>query len=357
LSGAGATGIPFGASSLREPNLATVVPDDQVADPDANPRVRAVYAEMVSGPSRPDHRLLVGQALRGWDFVRPIDQPVTALTAVGLPAPAVVEADVTAFGVNDAHDAALQAVLARHAVAGGLIGLSYHADNPFNGGDVNNRDDVDLPQLADPCEPQTSAGSAWRDALDRAAVVMGRLAALDAVVLFRPLHESNGDWFWWGQTDPVDFRATWLGMFRYLTGTKKLHNVLWVYAANRNDGGALSDPTRLYPGDDLVDLVGLDIYDDDLSDAEPEAPGYAAMVGLGKPFGITEYGATNWPSAHDGAVHLPNSKVIQLIKQRYPNSVLATSWYSSDGNNWQISDKPGPQSLLLDAWAITLAGP
>jgi mannan endo-1,4-beta-mannosidase len=357
LSGAGATDIPVGAGSFRKLNLATVVPDDQVADPDANPRVLAAYAEMVSAPSRADRRLLVGQALRGWDFARPIDQPVTALIAAGLPAPAIIEVDLTAFGVTGGHDAALHSVLARHAAAGGPISLSFHASNPFNGGDVDNRDDVDLPQITHPEDPQTPAGSAWRDALDRAAAVIEQLAALDAVVLFRPLHESNGDWFWWGQTDPADFRATWLGMFRYLTATKKLHNVLWVYAANRNNDGALSDPTRLYPGDDLVDIVGLDIYDDDLSDAEPGAPGYAEMIGLGKPFGITEYGATNWPSAHDGAIHLPNSRVIQLIRQRYPGSVLATAWYSSNGNNWQISDKPDPQSLLLDPWAITLANP
>jgi mannan endo-1,4-beta-mannosidase len=291
--------------------------------------------------------------LRGWDFDRPVAQPVTALTDAGLPAPKLLEVDLTDFGVTTPHDAELFTLLLSHAAQGGLIGLSFHVGNPFTGGGVNDTRDVDLPQLADPAIPQTPAGARWKAELDRIADVMQQFADVDAVVLFRPLHESNGFWFWWGQKDPVDFRATWQGMFRYLTTNTGLHNLLWVYSANRNFGGALADPTRLYPGDDLVDIVGLDIYDDDLSDAEPGEPGYAAMLALGKPSGITEYGAVNDPP-HDGAVHLPNDKVIRLIKQWYPDTVLATAWYSQEGNNWQISDKPTPQALLLDTWAITL---
>ena len=304
----------------------TPAPDGVPADPAATAPTRAVYSRLVAALSA-DQRLLVGQALRGWDFVVPVDQPITALTSVGLPAPAVIELDLTDFGVTAGQDAQLRTLLAKHAAAGGLISLSWHVDSPFthNADDGHNVDDpVDLPQLADPADPDTAPGHTWQAALDRVAAIMAKSAALDAVVLFRPLHESNGDWFWWGQSDPAEFRAVWRGMLNYLTGTNKLHNLLWVYAANRNDGGsAVADPTRLYPGDDLVDVVGLDIYDDDLTDAESGAPGYAAMVGLGKPFGITEYGAANWPSAHDGAVHLPNSKVVQLIEQRYPDTV---SW-------------------------------
>ncbi|MGH3987914.1 MAG: hypothetical protein ACRDTZ_11430, partial [Pseudonocardiaceae bacterium] len=109
----------------------------------------------------------------------------------------------------------------------------------------------------------------------------------------------------------------------------------------------------------VVDLVGLDIYDDDLL-ADTES-GYEALVALDKPFGITEYGATGWPEGeeHDGAVELPNDEVIEIIKERYPQTMLATAWYSSvppqRPNNWQISDKPRPEALLGDPWAITLA--
>jgi mannan endo-1,4-beta-mannosidase len=320
------------------------------ADPGATSAITAAYADLLAAPSRQDHRLVIGQALRGWDFAQPVDQPVTALTNAGLPSPALLELDLTDFGVTDEHDGELRALLLRHVSAGGLIGFSFHAGNPFTGGGVDDRSEVDLPLLVNPTDPQTPAGMIWKSQLDRIAKIMESFP--DAVVLFRPLHESNGDWFWWGQADPTEFRAVWRGMFAYLTVTRGLHNLLWVYSTNRYLGSDLSDPILRYPGDTIVDLVGLDIYDDDLANIEP---GYQAMVALDKPFGITEYGADNWPTAHDGAIELPNSEVIQLVKKTYPRAVLATAWYSSNGNNWQISDKPDRQALLLDSWAITVA--
>jgi hypothetical protein len=333
--------------------------DTTTADPDAAPATQAVYADLVAAATRVDHRLVIGQALRGWDSdADHLAEPVKALTDLGLPAPKLLEVDLTDF--NAGHAAGIFTLLFSHAAQGGLIGLTNHVDSPFTDGNV------DLPQLADPDHPETPAGIRWKSDLDRIADVIQQFADVGATVLFRPLHESNGFWFWYGQSDPADFQATWKGMFRYLTTTRGLHNLLWVYAAGRDYGDALSDPIRLYPGDDVVDVVGLDIYDDDLSDAQPGKRGYAAMAAMGKPFGITEYAAQNayddaagHHPAHDGDLFLPNDRVIGLIKERYPQSVLATAWYTSVdqvvgiSNHWQISDKRNPQALLLDTWAIT----
>jgi mannan endo-1,4-beta-mannosidase len=347
-------------SDAVTPQCEPVPADATTADVDATAATKAVYADLVAAPERVDHRLIVGQALRGWDPARLVE-PVTALTDRGLPAPKLLEVDLTDF---DAHAAGIFTLLLSHAAQGGLIGLSYHVDNPFTRGGDQDRDQVDLPQLADPDHPQTPAGTTWKADLDRIADVIQRFADAGAVVLFRPLHESNGGWFWWGQSDPAEFQATWQGMFRYLTTTRGLHNLLWVYSAGRDYGDALSDPIRLYPGDDVVDIVGLDIYDDELSDAQAGRRGYAAMAAIGKPFGITEYAAQNAYTvgqvhhlAHDGDRFLPNQRVIALIKERYPRTVLATAWYSSEdgdvNNHWQISDKSHPEALLLDSWAIT----
>ncbi|MDQ1725436.1 MAG: mannan endo,4-beta-mannosidase [Frankiaceae bacterium] len=348
-------------SDAVTPQCEPVPADTTTADVDATPATNALYADLVAAPTRVDHRLIIGQALRGWDAGNLVG-PVKELTDLGLPAPKLLEVDVTDF---ELHADGIFTLLLDHAAQGGLIGLSYHVGNPFTGGGVNDRSQVDLPQLADPDNPQTPAGTRWKADLDRVADIVQQLADVGATVLFRPLHESNGHWFWWGQSDPADFRATWQGMFRYLTATRGLHNLLWVYSASRDYGDALSDPIRLYPGDDVVDIVGLDIYDDDLSDAEPGKRGYAAMAALGKPFGIAEYAAQNaydddaghHHPAHDGDVFLPNDRVIGLIKERYPRTVLATAWYSSFdervNNHWQISDKRNPQALLLDTWAIT----
>lgn len=349
-------------SDAVTPQCEPVPLDVSTADADATPATSEVYAGLVAAPTRVDRRLVIGQALRGWDSVHPVSQPVAALTELGLPAPKLLEVDVTDF--DGLHGAGIRALLLSHVAQGGLIGLSYHVGSPFTGKGAYDTEHVDLPQLADPDNPQTPAGTHWKADLDRAADVIQQFTDVDAVVLFRPMHESNGSWFWWGQRDPGEFQAVWQGMFRYLTTTRGLHNVLWVYSANRDYGDALSDPVRLYPGDDVVDIVGLDIYDDDLSDAQPGKRGYGAMAAMGKPFGITEYGAQNaykdaaghYHPAHDGNVFLPNDRVIQVIKERYPRTALATAWYTTvtnnKSNNWQISDKRNREALLLDPWAI-----
>lgn len=337
-------------SSPVTPACAPAAGGAATADPNATAATKATYDFLKSAPDRPDRRLVIGQALRGWDFNQPVDEPVTALTNAGLPAPKFLEVDVTAFGVTPQHDQELYGLLINHAAQGGLVGITYHADNPFTGGSAWDLGGVNLAELGDPANPRMWAGQRWQTELDKAADVLQNLQAAGAVVLFRPLHESNGSWFWWGQADPGAFQATWRGVFNYLTFTKGLHNLLWVYSGNRNLGGDLYNPTRLYPGDDLVDVVGLDIYDDDLSDADGGEPGYAAMLALGKPFAITEYGAAG---GHDGALQLANSEVIQRIKVQYPATVLASAWYSQDGDNWQISDKPDAGALLLDPWAVT----
>jgi mannan endo-1,4-beta-mannosidase len=335
------------------------------ADPAASAATRAVFADLLVAPARDTERLIIGQALRAWDDRGGrLAEPVTVLTDKGLPAPKLLEVDLTDLGAGgtEAHDLAIYSLLLDHAARGGLVGFSWHAGNPWTGHGVEDRTFVDLPQLFDPDHPPGPAddprgGGAWKTQLDRIAGVLSRFNADDTVVFFRPLHESNGAWFWWGQQDPAEFAALWQGMFRYLTDTKGLHNLLWVYSANRNlDGTQEMNTTRYYPGDDYVDVVALDIYDDDLTDAAPFKPGYTPLRYLGKPFAITEYGADNaWDGhpAHDGAVHLPNDKVLRVIKERYPLTVLATAWYSADGDNWQISDKPNPAALLLDPWAIT----
>ena len=194
--------------------------DGVTADPAATDGSRNVLGYLRSAPGRADHRLVVGQALRGWDFDAPLDEPVTALTNAGLPAPKLLEVDVTDFGVTPEHDRQLYAVLFDHVARGGLVGLSFHANNPFTGGSVYDRGNVNLFELSDPSNPQTWAGWSWRAELDQAAEVLLALRDAGAVVFFRPLHESNGEWFWWGQADPAAFRAAWKGTFDYLVNAR-----------------------------------------------------------------------------------------------------------------------------------------
>lgn len=83
-------------------------------------------------------------------------------------------------------------------------------------------------------------------------------------VLFRPLHEHNGDWFWWGVkgTDGADYTALWQYTVHYLRDVRGVHNVLYVYAPNAPFSSE-RDYLDRYPGDAYVDVFGFDFYDDD----------------------------------------------------------------------------------------------
>jgi len=59
----------------------------------------------------------------------------------------------------------------------------------------------------------------------------------------------NGDWFWWNGKDPATFIKLWRQMFGYLTKTKGLNNLLWVYAPSGGDKTA-----AYYLGDRYVDM-------------------------------------------------------------------------------------------------------
>ncbi len=74
-------------------------------------------------------------------------------------------------------------------------------------------------------------------------------------VLWRPLHEANGRWFWWGAGGPEPFKKLWRMEFENFTVKHRLNNLIWVFSP-----GAETDLAAWYPGDAYVDIVGQDHY-------------------------------------------------------------------------------------------------
>ena len=71
-------------------------------------------------------------------------------------------------------------------------------------------------------------------------------------VIWRPLHEAAGRWFWWGAKGPQPCKELWKIMFDYFKA-KGLNNLIWVYTSEPNDDA-------WYPGDEYVDIIGRDLY-------------------------------------------------------------------------------------------------
>lgn len=71
-------------------------------------------------------------------------------------------------------------------------------------------------------------------------------------VLWRPFHEAAGQWFWWGE-DATTFKRLWVDMFNRFREAG-LDNLIWVWTSQ------VSDISKWYPGDEYVDIIGVDIY-------------------------------------------------------------------------------------------------
>jgi mannan endo-1,4-beta-mannosidase len=102
--------------------------------------------------------------------------------------------------------------------------------------------------------------------IDRIAVELKKFQDARVPVLWRPLHEAQGGWFWWGAQGPDAFRALWRLTYDRLTNHHDLNNLIWVFTSSAAEQGHLA----WYPGDQYVDIVGIDIYTDPASSMSGE---------------------------------------------------------------------------------------
>lgn len=87
--------------------------------------------------------------------------------------------------------------------------------------------------------------------LDAMAETLKPLAECDAVILWRPLAEAGCGWYWWGNCKNESYIWLWKAMYERFTEYHKLNNLIWVWNG---------ESYELYPGDEYVDIVGEDIY-------------------------------------------------------------------------------------------------
>jgi mannan endo-1,4-beta-mannosidase len=87
--------------------------------------------------------------------------------------------------------------------------------------------------------------------IDAIAVQLKRLQTAGIPVLWRPLHEAGGTWFWWGAKGSVACKQLYQILYDRLTNFHNLNNLIWVWSTPETDW---------YPGNDAVDIIGYDSY-------------------------------------------------------------------------------------------------
>lgn len=94
--------------------------------------------------------------------------------------------------------------------------------------------------------------------IDAIALELEKFQSANVPVIWRPLHEAQGEWFWWGAHGPDTFKQLWNLMHDRLTNVHGLHNLIWEYTST----GVNNEFLTWYPGDDVVDMIGADVYTD-----------------------------------------------------------------------------------------------
>lgn len=119
--------------------------------------------------------------------------------------------------------------------------------------------------------------------IDAIAVEIQRLSDSNIPILFRPLHEPDGGWFWWGAHGPDAFLQLWDLLYDRIVNYHDLHNMVWVCNT--------LDP-NWYPGNDKCDIATVDIYAT-AGDHNPQASEYndlKALTGGARVLALAEVG-------------------------------------------------------------------
>jgi mannan endo-1,4-beta-mannosidase len=105
--------------------------------------------------------------------------------------------------------------------------------------------------------------------LELIAGELKKLKDADVPVLWRPLHEAEGGWFWWGAEGPEPCKKLYRLMYEKFTKEYGLDNLIWVWTGYTSPASA-----SWYPGNDVVDIVGYDKYN--AADGEPNLSSIAS---------------------------------------------------------------------------------
>ena len=151
--------------------------------------------------------------------------------------------------------------IVKHHERGGIITISWHPRNPVTGGNAWDVSDTTVVRQILQNDSVKEKFNTW---MTRVADFLKTLKTGNGdpvPVIFRPWHENNGSWFWWGQKlcSDEEFHGLWDTLQDFLKG-QGLDNLMWSYSPNLDGGWDEQRFLARYPGNDRVQLIGEDAY-------------------------------------------------------------------------------------------------
>ena len=209
--------------------------------------------------------------------------------------------------------------LIKHHERGGIVTISWHPRNPVTEGtawDVS--DNLVIHKILN-VESVRAKFIQW---IIRVGDFLATLKTEDGKkvpIIFRPWHENNGSWFWWGQNlcSDEDYRAFW-NLLQDELIARGFDNLLWSFSPNLDGGWNEERFLKRYPGNDRVALIGEDAYqwgtEDDFVKALTKDLDFLQEFAEknNKIFALTECGIKNLPDATWW------TRVLKPIMDKYP---------------------------------------
>jgi len=180
---------------------------------------------------------------------------------------------------------------------GAVITLTWHAVRPTSDEPVTFRENVQS-KLSDfewneLLTPGTVLNNRWCEQVDVIAGFLKQLRDAHVPVLFRPYHEMNGKWFWWGgRPGKNGSAALYRQIFDRMVNYHKLNNLIWVWNVNATNSAYVGAMADFFPGAQYADLLTVDTY------GEFKQSYYDEVLALsgGKPIALGEVGGAPTPA-------------------------------------------------------------
>jgi mannan endo-1,4-beta-mannosidase len=299
-------------------------------NPDATREAKALLEKLYQLSGK---KTLSGQHVYCNDLTSPLD----SLYSITGKIPAMWGSDMMGYdhGSADTRQEVIDEAIRQHQ-KGSIITLMYHIVKPWDHDSLSYARSVKGMVTDEQWEkvitPGTKEHNQWLVKIDYVASFLKQLQNHNIPVLWRPFHEMNGDWFWYGnRPGEQGIQKLWKMMFNRYVEYHKLNNLIWVWNPNAPRKNAF-DYHLFYPGNDFADVLAADIYANDYKQSHHDQ---LIELGGGKPIAIGECG------------QLPTPEI--LSTQPY------WVWFMCWSNHiWRANDPSETSRLYQDNRVITL---
>lgn len=258
--------------------------------------------------------------------------------ATGDDAPSIVAFDYMNFSSShtaDDYDGLTESIIAEHREKNIIISALFHWRSPSGNHNTEGAfytSDTDFDLAAALADTNSAEYAGLLADIDIVAAELQKLEDAGVPVLWRPLHEAQGAWFWWGAKGSSALKELWILMYDRMTNHHGLDNLIWVFTHTQS----LSE--EWYPGDMYVDIVGYDGYASTVNDASATFKGQYATL----------------KSRHNGQklVALTETGTIPSVATMHEQDAWWSFFITWNSETWNAESLIGPQgadSAAIDA--------